>query len=311
MPKRVFYTGGALDRAALQRRDADWVAERLAAGSTRIVPVWRNQNLILAGEVPEAVSVTGKPVRDLVDMAGPLALLGIDGDIAYFAADVSEHEPSVLAPLVEPAEFMDLRRAGALMDRQEGTLLAYARGMMHWHRRQQFCGDCGYVTESRHGGHMRACTNIGCGREHFPRTDPAVIMLVTRPADGMAPGGRDDVCLLGRQPKWADGMYSTLAGFVEPGESLEEAVIREVLEEAGVVVSDVRYRASQPWPFPSSLMLGFRARAETTSIDFDETELEDVRWFDRDEIARYEETGRRLPRPDSISRWLIEEWLAE
>jgi len=132
---------------------------------------------------------------------------------------------------------------------------------------------------------------------------------VTRPADGAADG--DDVCLLGRQPHWPPGMFSTLAGFVEPGESLEEAVMREVLEEAGVAVSGVRYRASQPWPFPSSLMLGFRARAETTTIDFEGDELEDVRWFHRSEVARFEDAGLRLPRPDSISRWLIEEWLAE
>ena len=197
--------------------------------------------------------------------------------------------------LVAPARFMDLRRAAALLERGQASLLAHARGMMHWHRNHLFCGTCGGATLSRQGGHVRVCGS--CGREHFPRTDPAVIMLVVR----------DGACLLARKPEWTDGMYSTLAGFVEPGESLEEAVAREVFEETAVTVADVSYRASQPWPFPASLMLGFRARATTTRIQIDDHELADARWFRRDDLAH----GRHLPRADSIARWLIDEWLAE
>ena len=152
---------------------------------------------------------------------------------------------------------------------------------------------------------MRRCTNAACGQPHFPRTDPAVIMLVTRPG----PGGGS--CLLGHKASFMPGMYSTLAGFVEPGESLEEAVAREVMEEAGVAVTDVRYRASQPWPFPASIMLGYRATATTEAITVDPAELDDAYWFTRDDIARLGDTGKRLPRADSIAFWLIREWLEE
>ncbi len=303
MADYLMYTGAALDRAAALRRDEGWVAERLDDGATQIVPVWRGLSLIAAGDSPSAVTITGSPARALVRIAESVALLGMDGDVAYFAADVSAHDEGALAPLSDGAEFMDLRQAGALMERRQGMLLAYARGIIYWHHRHRFCGDCGSPTEGRQGGHMRVCTGPACGRQHFPRTDPAVIMLVTHPASG--------ACLLGHQSRWPRGMYSTLAGFVEPGESLEEAVAREIFEEAGITVGGVRYRASQPWPFPSSLMLGFRAEAETTEITCDRQEIEDARWFTRDEIGRFEEQGLRLPRTDSISRWLIEEWLKE
>jgi len=186
-------------------------------------------------------------------------------------------------------------------------LLAQTRGFAFWHRNHRFCGACGSPTDSRQGGHVRACANPDCGKQHFPRTDPAVIMLITRPGpDGGA-------CLLGRQAVWPRGMVSTLAGFVEPGETLEQAVAREVEEESGIVVdlASVSYRASQPWPFPSSLMLGYRATAVTTEIDESIEELEEARWFTRGQLPQIEEMGYRLPRVDSIARWLIEEWLAE
>ncbi len=184
-------------------------------------------------------------------------------------------------------------------------------------QRHLYCGVCGALTQSRDGGHVRVCTNPDKPHTHFPRTDPAVIMLVEHDD----PEGNGPACLLGRQSRWVEGMYSTLAGFVEPGETLEEAVAREVLEESAVRVTDVRYRASQPWSFPSSLMLGFRARAETTAIRIDGRELEDARWFTPDEVRSFGEWGdappsgspdeKRLPRKDSISRWLIDVWLGE
>ena len=154
---------------------------------------------------------------------------------------------------------------------------------------------------------MRQCTNEDCRHPTFPRTDPAVIMLVeNRPGPG-----EPARCLLGNHSKWAHGNFSTLAGFVEPGETLEEAVAREVLEEVGVEVADVRYQASQPWPFPASLMLGFRARALTFNIDTNSDELEEARWFTRDQIARFPDKGLRLSRKDSISYNLIKDWLDE
>ena len=295
MTEGVFYTGGTLDRAGVSRRDEAWVAERLGRRDTRVLPVWRNHSLITDEAAPEAVLITGSAARELIGIAGHVALLGLDGETAIAAVDLSDHEEGRLSTLVEPARFMDLRRAAALLERAQASLLAHARGMMHWHRNHLFCGSCGSETRPRQGGHLLVC--LACGREHYPRTDPAVIMLVVR----------DGACLLARKSEWTDGMYSTLAGFVEPGESLEEAVAREVFEETAVTVTEVRYRASQPWPFPASLMLGFRARATTTGIQIDDHELAEARWFEPADLAH----GRHLPRADSIARWLIDEWLAE
>jgi NAD+ diphosphatase len=198
-------------------------------------------------------------------------------------------------------EWIDLRRVGPLMARSEGSVLAYARGLMWWHARHRFCGVCGSPTESIEAGHVRRCTNSDCSASHFPRTDPAVIMLVH---DG-------DRALLGRQKVWAPGMYSTLAGFLEPGESLEETVAREVYEEAGIRVGEVRYHSSQPWPFPASLMIGFHAVAVSRDIRLNQSELEDAAWFSRAELRDFASQAKSLPRADSIARQLIEDWLAQ
>jgi NAD+ diphosphatase len=183
------------------------------------------------------------------------------------------------------------------------SAIAMAKSMVSWHQRHGFCANCGTRTAMSQGGWKRDCPN--CKAEHFPRTDPVVIMLVTH----------GDKCLLGRQKQFPAGMYSCLAGFVEPGESLEEAVAREVFEEAGVRISSARYVASQPWPFPSSLMIGFTATAEPGEPVADPHEIDDVRWFTRAEVARFGEADRPgegglfLPRRDAIARRLIEDWL--
>ena len=192
----------------------------------------------------------------------------------------------------------------------ESALMAYARGIMHWHRKNQFCSRCGSMTKSKEGGHMRLCSNALCLNPTFPRTDPAVIMLV----ENTNANNNVRNCLLGRQRIWPKGMYSTLAGFVEPGESLEEAVTREVFEESGIYTEKIDYQCSQPWPFPSSIMLGFSAQAKTTKINFDKDELEDVQWFSEEEVRSFGEWGDestvcQLPRKDSIARYLIETWL--
>ena len=290
-----FYAASRLDRAGHRRKDAAWIAERLADERTRFVPVWRSQNLIAAAE-PRAVFLS----RHRVDVAATEAiLLGFEAEAAYFALDLSAHEQP-LDLVGGEAMFTDLRRVGPLLEREEGALLAYARGICWWHQRHRFCGVCGAPTASGEAGHVRACTNPDCRTQHFPRTDPAVIMLVTD----------RDRCLLGRQPVWPKGMHSTLAGFVEPGESLEEAVAREVHEETGIVVKDVRYHSSQPWPFPASIMLGFYAVAETSELRVDPAELEDARWFSRAFLLEHEDDDDfRLPRLDSIARRLIEDWL--
>lgn len=294
-----FYTGG-LDRVSHLRKDEAWLAEALGDKSSRLVPVWRGLNLFARGDgaEPRALFLGPDAVRGL--SAEPV-LLGRHEDHAYFAVDLSALE----APLdalgrPETAEFMDLRRVGPLLARQDGSVLAYARGVAYWASRHRFCGVCGAKTKAEEAGHVRRCTDPLCGAQHFPRTDPAVIMLVH---DG-------DRCLLGRQKIWPVGMHSTLAGFVEPGESLEEAVAREVYEETKVTLDTVTYHSSQPWPFPASLMLGFHARARTTAIEVDHSELEDARWYEKSWLLGHEDDdGFRMPRRNSIARRLIEDWL--
>ncbi len=217
-----------------------------------------------------------------------------------FAVDISAaDDPLPLLP-EGMGEFVDLRAVGGGgLSPGDASVLAHARGLMHWRVKHRFCGVCGAPCEPRTAGHMLHCT--GCNAQHFPRTDPAVIMLVYR----------DDFCLLGHSVRFPRAtMFSTLAGFVEPGESLEEAVRREVLEEVGVEVGQVFYHSSQPWPFPANIMLGFYAEGLTERITIDPQELKDARWFSRDEIRRPEENGFMLPRTDSIARRLIEDWMA-
>ncbi len=307
------YTGGPLDRAGERRRDAAWIAERLDHPATRIVPVWRDRNLVEPGDAPQAGWLTGAAAAAALEQASSQVFLGLWDEIAYLAVDLSHHEEDGLPSLVNGAEFADLRQVGRLLAADEATILAYARGMLHWHRRQKFCSDCGSPTEARDGGHVQVCTNEACARHHFPRTDPAVIMLVTHVGDDGV-----DRCLLGWSTRWDTPMYSTLAGFVEPGESLEEAVAREVFEESGIRVHEVTYRGSQPWPFPASLMLGFRAKGLNADITVDPHEIREAKWFSRAELAEFGEfygetdpTRPRLPRTDSISRRLINDWIEE
>ena len=313
VPPRIAYSAFPLDRASRLRRDAALLAAAELAPSTRVVPVWRGRNLIVPGEAPAAIALAGAAARAAFAAAEVKVFLGADDEGAWFATDLSLNAEAdlaaVLAAAPAGAAFQELRAAGALMAGGEAALLACARGLIHWHGASRFCGACGAPTESREGGHARRCTDEGCGRDHFPRTDPAVIMLLTRPA----PRGRPDAarCLLARQAHWPEALYSALAGFVEPGEGLEAAVAREAEEEVGLRLAKVAYRASQPWPFPSSLMLGFRAEAAEDAIRRDEKELADARWFTRAELKTLPRDDLRLSRPDSIARFLIEEWLAE
>lgn len=300
------YDDPSLDRAGPQREDPQWLERALEHSEARSLPVWRNQNLVggLDGPSPAAI-LHGVETHA---HASEVVFLGLDGDVPVFAADYSELEETRAVELLGEG-FTDLRRVGPLMPEPEAALLAYARGMLFWHRNHRYCGRCGSPTKSRKGGHLRACTNPDCRRPSFPRTDPAVIVLVEHPGDDGGPPR----CLLGRSPHFLPGMYSTLAGFVEPGESMEQTVRREVFEESGVEVGEVRYLASQPWPFPSSLMIGFHAAAVSTEIRLHDDELEDARWFEAAELHALKEKGEDetfcLPRKDSIARYLIEVWL--
>jgi NAD+ diphosphatase len=303
MERANFYAASGLDRSAHRRRETTWIAERLGEGSTRIIPVWRTRNFV-GGEAdaPRAAHLSVARALELGVAEGDLVLLGVEGETAVFAADLSALEEETLPGLLgSEGGFEDLRAVGPLVPPGEAGILAYARALLWWHARHRFCGVCGSPAESADAGHVRRCADPACGAQHFPRTDPAVIMLVH---DG------GDRALLGRQSRFPPGMYSTLAGFVEPGESLEDAVAREVLEEAGVHLTDIRYHSSQPWPFPASIMLGFTAQATDFEIRIDRDELEDARWFGRAELlAAIAEGVSPLPRADSIARRLVEHWL--
>ncbi len=281
-----------VDRLALPRTDPAAVAAALASERARLVPVWRSRSLLLREPSPAAVLLPlSAELRALLASAEPI-LLGEFAGAITFAAELTTPEPPALVP---GAEFVDLRLAAGLLEPREAGLLGYARAMVTWRAQHRYCGACGGPLVAERAGHQMRCPREGCNTQCFPRLDPAVIVLVEH-------GGR---ALLGRQAAWPEGRYSTLAGFVEPGESLEDTVRREVLEETGVRVGAMAYHSSQPWPFPSSIMLGFHAFAETTDIHLGDQELADARWFGREDIAE----GRiGLPPAQSVSFRLIEHW---
>lgn len=317
------FAGDELDRVGMERKDPAWVAAQFKAGDTRVLPLWRNANFVLqpAGDsaegggdqAPSLLLLDVQAARKLAPDAD-MILLGVtrQGE-TRFALDLS-HLAAPLDDLAIPeAKTGDLRDLAGVLSHADSAMLAQARALTQWHASHKFCAKCGHATESREGGHVRVCLNPDCAANHFPRTDPAVIMLVTN-------GER---CLLAHRAGNTQPMYSTLAGFVEPAESLEEAVAREVLEEVGLRVTDVTYQSSQPWPFPAQLMLGFRAETKDETFRLQEDEISDARWFTRDDIRRVlvaEERGEaalfdgaevRMARAISIARRLVVEWLED
>jgi NAD+ diphosphatase len=286
------FSGPFIDRLAPARRDPRALQDALADPAARIVPVWRSRSLVRRDRELAACLLEAAACRRLLERPEDLILLGRFRGAPTLVLEVEGEQPPRLD---DGSEFVDLRRAGALLDFEEAGLLAYARAMISWRNRHRFCGRCGAPNRALQAGHVMACTAGGCDSQVFPRLDPAVIVLVT---DG-------ERALLGRQAAWPAGRYSTIAGFVEPGESLEDAVYREVLEETGVRVGALRYHSSQPWPFPSSLMLGFIAQAASHEVQLGDDELEDAQWFSRAEIAA---GTPKLPPPQSVSYRLIEDW---
>lgn len=317
MTSALMAFGGHWDSRAAELRGApDMLAQFLSKGHARVLPVWRGKpQLRGAGQATELGWVSAG--ADVLKHApAPYLFLGLHEDVPLFAADISAWEPDALDrgamamfldttiqhyPGTETGLFFgELRQSMAHLTATDAALAATARATFNWHRSHGYCASCGQPSQVAQAGWERHCP--ACGAKHFPRTDPVVIMLVTH--------GND--LLLGRSPGWPEGMYSALAGFVEPGETLENAVRREVHEETGIQTTDIRYVASQPWPFPASLMLGCVARATTRAITLDD-ELEDARWVTREQVLRAwsgEDTTFVPARKGAIAHHLITQWLA-
>jgi NAD+ diphosphatase len=291
MHRKNVFSGPYIDRMAHLREDAERLAGLLRDPRSRAIPVWNSHSLITGGESPRAGFVELSSLT-ATESERPFILLGRYGDAHYFAYEIEAAEPPDLLP---DATFQDLRLIAQHLPTEEAGILAYARAMVSWRGNHRYCGKCGTGTAPAKGGHVLKCPNPACGLEQFPRLDPAIIVLVS---DG-------DRALLGRQASWPPGRYSTIAGFVEPGESIEDAVSREVAEETGVKVTNVQYHSSQPWPFPSSLMLGFTAQASTRDIHLHDQELEDAQWFS---VADIKGGRPLLPPNQSISFSLLEHW---
>lgn len=299
-PNDLFYTTSEVDRLSLNRKNTPWIEAEIRSVNARFILLHNTRNLFEhIDDQPQPVLLTYDRVSPFLK-DHPSAFLGQQGTNFTFVIDLSSLKEQQVMEFLQPNHFFeDLRKVGSLSARDEAAQLAYGRGLMFWHARHQFCGTCGSPTEMRDAGHMRTCLNPKCNLEHFPRTDPAVIMLVHK----------GDKCLLATHGRLKKGTYSTLAGFVEPGETLEHAVRREVLEEAGIKVGEVRYAGSQPWPFPTALMMGFYATAESTEISLDDDELLDAQWFTRHDLRNFSSNDRSLSSKDSIARCLIEGWL--
>ena len=304
------FAGNPLDRGEVERRDENWIAARATDPQSRFLPM-RGPGVLVKDSANGAAPDNGEPAlgwlgwNDLqphVTAAFPL-LLGMQNGATYFAIDLTKDEPAAAAVEGLGGYRFEEARAAAenLLSPAEAGIMAQGRAQVNWHNRHGFCSVCGNATVIKRGGQKRECPV--CKAEHFPRTDPVIIMVVS---DG-------DRCLLGQSRGRLQAMnrYSCLAGFVDQGEAIEEAVAREVMEEAGIRVRKVRYHSSQPWPFPSSLMIGCHAEADSTSINMDDEEMTDVQWFDRSEVllALEEQSEKlRLPGPIAIAHHLIKAW---
>lgn len=296
----ISFVQSGYERRSLVRDRARYLQRCLDDGSARLVFVFDRKVGLRRGPGGfEAALLEPDAIPRGTREALQAVYLGEYVSRPIFAILSDEHPEALLSLTSEPLLFFDLRQATAMLSPHAASLLGYALAMDYWHRTHRYCGRCGHETASGTAGHMRSCTNAECGRRHFPRTDPAVIVLVHD----------ENACLLGRKREWIDRRYSTIAGFVEPGETPEQAVYREVFEETGTEVEHVRYYASQPWPFPGSLMLGYFARAEPGTVSLHDNELQDARWFTRDEMTEWIPSGKlKLPSRISIAYRLVQKW---
>ncbi len=299
------FAGNPLNRASEKRTDTSWIESQRRDPSSLVLPMWRLQPFLLEPKKSDAPIELGLLRPGIADaLAGtdaPCIFLGLDGDRAVFALDVSEAgDPSNVGPLAGLGYFREARTAAQTVSMKDAAIIAQAKALIDWHQRHGFCPRCGAPTKMLDAGYRRVCGQ--CKAEHFPRVDPVVIMLATH----------GEACLIGRGKQFPPGMFSALAGFVEPGETIEEAVRRELMEEANLKVGEVTYYATQPWPFPSSLMIGCFAKADSRDAKADENELAEVRWVERslarELIEGKQVAGLRVPPPIAIAHHLIKTW---
>jgi NAD+ diphosphatase len=297
------FAGNPLNRASERRGDAAWIQAQLDHPDSLALALWNGKPLV--EDVPGSenalrIAYLSVPmVREIAASEERLLFMGLWKDTAVFAVDLDGSADPADGPLRGLGRFEDLRGVALRLPAADAAILATAKSMFEWRRRHGFCANCGQQSMAVDGGWKRVCD--ACKTEHFPRTDPVVIMLPTF----------GDKCLLGRQSIWPKGMYSALAGFLEPGESIEEACAREVMEEAGLTATEVRYHSTQPWPYPSSLMIGLFAEVSHDNAAPDQTELEEVRWFTRAEIRSLlqgELPGVFAPGAMAIAHQLIKAW---
>lgn len=293
----IAFAGNPLDRASDFRSDPAWIAARLEAPQSLFLPLYRGDPLVRNGRA----ALLGAAARGEFPGGAPSFFLGLLNGAACFAVDVSAAATAQAAPFADLGLYTPLREAAALLPPDELSIVGAARWFIEWHRLHPHCAVCGAKTDVKDGGAKRQCP--ACEAEHFPRTDPVAIVLAVH----------EDACLLGRSPRFPPGFVSALAGFVEACETPEECAVRELKEEAGVTLTGVRYQFSQPWPFPSSLMMGFIADAIDRTLKLDEKEIVEARWFSRAEIegllAGERREDLRLPPRFTIARRLIERWI--
>lgn len=301
MTATQIFAGNPLDRGERERRDEDWIKRASLDSKSRFLPLWRMEAPLSSEKTPGLIWTNRSSLDDLGLQTEPV-LLGLRDGVPHFAADISAiDDPTRALTNSRDAAFIDRRTAAVTLSAADAGILCQAAAQLSWHSSHRFCSACGRESQIRRGGQMRRC--VSCGALHFPRTDPVVITVVSH----------GDKCLLGQSRGRMTRLktYSCLAGFVDQGESIEEAVSREIMEESGIRVKDVRYCFSQPWPFPHTLMIGCEATAATTKIIRDEEEMEDVRWFHKDEVQlALEERNPRLmlPGPIAIAHHLIKRW---
>ncbi len=298
MNRQMPFAGNPLDRAEHQRHDEAWVEEQLQAPKSRFMAFSQLKALALIAERPVLLWLDNRAFASFNLPTKPV-FLGLQDGAAHFAVDLTDVPNPLVAMGLAEADFMEVRGLATTLHHTEAGIVAQARSLLDWHKRHRYCSVCGQETEPKRGGSMRKCP--ACNTEHFPRTDPVVISVVWR----------DDRCLLGRRAGRPEGNFSTIAGFIDQGETIEDAVRREVEEEVGVKVDEVQYRASQPWPFPSSLMIGCFAHAASDDFHADEDEIAEARWFTREEVrqALYDGSPElMLPGPAAIAYHLVADW---